>query len=78
MNRTWLAIIVAGGILAVIYISLLFPASRGYGYMGYYGYHRGPSYLYMGGPRMYHARPSVREGSLGGPRQTGRGVAAGK
>ena len=78
MNKTWLAIIVASGILAVIYISMLFPASRGYGYMGYYGYHRSPSFFYMGGPRVFHERPSVREGSLGGPGQTGRGLTPGK
>ncbi len=78
MNRTRLAIIVAGGILGLIYVAMLFPASKGYGYLGYYGYHRSPSFFYFGGPRVYHARPSVREGSLGGPGQTGRGLTAGK
>ena len=31
--------------------ALTYSCSRdGYGYMGYYGYYRGPSFFYWGGP----------------------------
>ncbi len=63
--------------LAVVYLLLLMVSSRGYGYAGYGGYHRGPSFFYWGGVRTYHG-PSVRAGSIGGPRTAGGGTGAGK
>ena len=35
--------------LAVVYLVLFTWGSRGWGYMGYRGYHRGPSWWYFGG-----------------------------
>ena len=63
------------GILAITYLFLCFISSRGWGYMGYRGYSRGPSFWYFGGPRYYYGR-NIRHGSIyrgrtyrgGGPR----------
>ena len=64
-------------ILTVIYIALLPLAGNGYGYMGYNGFYRGPSFFYWGGARTYHGR-DMREGSLGGPSMRGGGPSSGK
>ena len=37
-------------VMAVAFFFLLMVSMRGWGYMGYGGYHRGPSFWYMGGP----------------------------
>lgn len=64
-------------ILALMYLGAFFFAMRGWGYQGYYGYRRGPSFFYWGGPTTYHG-PSVRQGSLGGPSHRGGGLRGGK
>lgn len=68
---------IAAVILGVIYISLMYPAANGHGYMGYYGYHRGPSFWYWGGPSVYYDR-DIRRGSLSGTSFRGGGPGGGK
>jgi len=64
-------------VLALFYVMAFYFGSRGWGYSGYYGYHRGPSFLYWGGPSTYYG-PSARSGSLGGPGHRGGGIGGGK
>lgn len=63
--------------LGVLYVVLLLAARNGYGYMGYHGYHRGPSFFYWGGPSVYHD-PYVRNGSVGNSGRRGGGFGSGK
>ncbi len=77
MNKTKQAMLIASVVLGIVYFSLMSPASRGYGYMGYYGYHRGPSFWYFGGPSMYYDR-NIRRGSVSGSSVRGRGPGSGK
>lgn len=65
------------GVLVVFFIGAIIYSSRGWGYMGYQGYHSGPSFFYMGGPRIYN-QPSVRDGSISGSGQRGGGFSGGK
>jgi hypothetical protein len=69
--------IIVAGVLVVFYLMAFSFGSRGWGYSGYYGYHRGPSFFYWGGPSMFHG-PSVRTGSTGGPGHRGGGLGGGK
>ena len=64
-------------ILGLVWGGAFYLGSRGWGYSGYYGYHRGPSFFYWGGANTYHS-PSVRSGSVGGPGHRGGGVGGGK
>lgn len=64
MKNTTGVMILLGVIWTIIYISLLPSASNGYGYTGYYGYHRGPSFWYFGGASTYHNR-NLRSNSSG-------------
>ncbi len=64
-------------VLGLAYLMLVRVSLGGWGYMGHGGYHRGPSFWYMGGPQVYH-EPSVRSGSQSGPGHTGGGVRGGK
>jgi hypothetical protein len=64
-------------ILGIIYLILLLPASNGYGYMGYHGYHRGPSFWYWGQTTIY-TEPSNRSGSINGTHRIGGGPGSGK
>lgn len=73
-GAVFIGVIVA---LVVVYFLILMVSFRGCGYAGYGGYHRGPSFFYWGGARTYH-EPSVRSGSVGGPRTAGGGTGAGK
>ncbi len=62
----------------VAFFFLVYSCARdGYGYMGYHGYYRGPSFFYFGGPRYYYG-PSLRAGSVGGPGVRGGGFRGGK
>ncbi len=74
MDQTKIGVIVA---LVVIFIVTLFYSLRGWGYMGYNGYYRGPSFFYWGGPTVYHEK-SQRDGSISGPGQRGGGMSGGK
>ena len=65
-------------VLAIVFFFLLSLSFRGWGYAGYRGYHHGPSFFYMGGPRYYPSSPSVRTGSRSGPSHTGGGFHGGK
>ena len=69
--------IIVAIVLVVIYLFAFRFGSRGWGYPGYYGYHRGPSFFYWGGARTYHD-PSVRTGSRSGPSHRGGGLGGGK
>ena len=71
------AMLIAAIFLGVTYLSLHYAAANGYGYMGYHGYHRGPSFWYFGGPNVYYDR-NVRGGSVSGPRSRGGGPGMGK
>ena len=77
MNKNSKAMLITACVLGLIYLLLLPPANHGYGYMGYYGYHHGPSWWYWGSPTVYHER-SVRLSSTGGPHSLGGGPGVGK
>ncbi len=64
-------------LLGIIYAYLFTWASNGYGYMGYYGYHRGPSFMYWGGSNTYYNR-DLRSGSINGSSVRGGGPGSGK
>lgn len=74
MNKT---IVITSIVLLVAYFALFRLATFGYGYMGYYGYHRGPSFWYFGGPSTYYEK-SNRSGSVSGPSHRGGGPGSGK
>ena len=65
-----------GIVLVMLFIWALLSSTRGYGYMGYHGYHSGPSFLYFGGPRIYTQR-SNRTGSIGGSTHRAGGLSGG-
>jgi len=77
MSKTAKYVLLWAFILGGIYMYLFPLASNGYGYMGYYGYHRGPSFWYWGGPSTYHDR-NVRNGSVSGSGIRGGGPGSGK
>lgn len=70
-------IIVIVIVFAALFVLTYSCSRNGYGYMGYYGYYRGPSFFYWGGPSYFYG-PSVRSGSLGGPGVRGGGFRGGK
>ncbi len=75
MNKTRWAMVIAGGIMAVIYLAILTPSSQGYGYAG----HRSGFYYFSGGnSTVFGGRPSARRASRSGPRVSGRGLSGGK
>jgi hypothetical protein len=65
-----------GLVLAMLFTWALLSSTRGYGYMGYHGYHSGPSFFYFGGPRIYPQR-SNRTGSVGGSTHRSGGISGG-
>jgi hypothetical protein len=71
------SILILVAVMAVVFFFAASYSSRGWGYTGYYGYHRGPSFWYIGGPSIYRD-PSVRRGSLGGPSPRRGGLGGGK
>jgi hypothetical protein len=77
MSKTGLAVLFSVIFLGGIYFALMPAAAGGYGYMGYHGYHRGPSFWYFGGPTTYYDR-NVRGGSLSGSDFRGGGPGVGK
>lgn len=77
MNKTRKAVLMAAGLLGLLYMLFLPLASNGYGYMGYHGYHNSPSFFYWGGPSVYYDR-SIRNGSRSGPNTLGGGPGSGK
>ena len=70
-------LIISAVTLTIIYFALFSFARNGYGYVGHGGYHRGPSFWYFGGPRIYTNR-SGRSGSIGGASTRGGGPGSGK
>ena len=77
MSKTLLAVIFSTVVLGGAYAAMFPPALNGYGYPGYYGFHRGPSFWYFGGPSTFHDR-NVRSGSVSGSGVRGRGPGSGK
>lgn len=77
MTRTASVMTLSAVVLGIIYLVLLPVASNGYGYMGYGGYYRGPSFWYWDGPEVYHDR-STRSGSVSGTSRLGGGPGSGK
>lgn len=77
MKKTTKYMLICGGVLGLIFYILIPPAANGYGYMGYNGYHRGPSFFYWGGPSTYYDR-NARSGSVSGPSVRGGGPGSGK
>ena len=57
-------LVIASSILLFIYLALFRVASNGYGYQGYYGYHRGSSFWYFNSTNRYYDR-NVRGNSRG-------------
>lgn len=76
MNKTAKILLVLILVLSSSYGYLFHIASNGYGYTGYHGYHRGPSFWYFGGPSTYHDR-NVRS-NVGGSNVRGGGPGSGK
>lgn len=76
MQKTNKYMLVCVVILGGIYLYLIPLALNGYGYMGYYGYHRGPSFWYRG-PSTYYSR-DLKTGSVSGSRVRGGGPGSGK
>lgn len=64
-------------VMGVLFFTAFSFGTRGYGYAGSRGYHRGPSFFYWGGANTYH-NPSARAGSVGGPGHLGGGTSGGK
>jgi hypothetical protein len=64
-------------VLSFVYLLLFYWGSSGWGYMGYRGYHYGPSWWYWGGPR-YHYGGNVKHGSVKGRSHRGGGFRGGK
>jgi hypothetical protein len=77
VNNTKAIMLISSIILGIIYLSLMSFARNGYGYAGYYGYHRGASFWYFGGPTTYYNR-NIRSGSVGGINFRGGGPGSGK
>lgn len=77
MGKTGIIMLVLGLVLGGTYIGLMPAAASGYGYMGYRGYHHGPSFWYFGGANTYYSR-NVRGGSVSGTGFRGGGPGAGK
>ncbi len=77
MNKTGKVVLLTSLALGIGYVSLMPAAASGYGHMGYYGYHRGPSFFYWGGPSTYYDR-SIRSGSVSGSTVRGGGPGSGK
>jgi len=78
MNKVVVGVVVLIALLTVAtYAILWLPGTRGYGYAGYGGYHRGPSMFYWGGVNTYHS-PSLRSGSRSGPGVRSGGIHGGK
>lgn len=77
MSATGKVVLITSIILGIFYFALMSAASNGYGYMGYYGYYRGPSFWYFGGPTTYYDR-NVRSGSVSGAGVRGGGPGSGK
>ena len=65
-------------VLVILFAGALYLSTAGWGYMGYGGYHHGPSFWYVGGPQYVHQGQSIREGSLGSPGHRGGGLRGGK
>lgn len=77
MTKTKKYVLLWALVLGIIYIYLIPLASNGYGYMGYHGYHRGPSFWYWGDADIYYDR-NARNGSVSGPNSRGGGPGSGK
>ena len=77
MSKTKKAVLAAAAICGILFFALMSLASNGYGYMGYHGYYSGASFLYWGGPTIYHDR-EVRNGSVSGSGMRGGGPGSGK
>lgn len=71
-------VLITAVILFFAYIFLFHLASNGYGYPGYYGYHRGGSFWYWNSGTNYYYDQSSRSGSLGGTGRIGGGPGSGK
>jgi hypothetical protein len=65
-------------VLVCCFGAAFYLSASGWGYIGYYGFHSGPSMFYRGGPKYVHTSKSVREGSVGGPGHRGGGARGGK
>lgn len=77
MSKTGTVVLITVFVLGFIYIGLMSSAANGYGYMGYRGYHHGPSFWYFGGTSTYYDR-NVRSGSVSGSGVRGGGPGSGK
>lgn len=65
-------------VLGLTYFFLFSFGRSGWGYMGYRGYHYGPSFFYFGGPRYYYGPSSFRHGSPVRRSYRGGGLRGGK
>lgn len=74
VTKTVIAII---AVLAAVYLALIPLAANGYGYAGYDDKHYRPSRWHFHRSTFYE-NPSVRDGSVDGPRRVGGGPGSGK
>lgn len=77
MNKTSKTIFNFSLIIFMLCIVLFIIARNGYGYMGYYGYHEGPTFLYWNDTNYYYEK-SARSGSVSGTNSRGGGPGQGK
>lgn len=77
MSKTRRVIFNLSLILFILMVVMAFFARNGYGYMGYFGYHQGPSFWYWDDTHYYHEK-SNRSGSVSGTNQRGGGPGKGK
>lgn len=75
MTKKW--IIGVSIAIAIIYILITPMARAGFGYMGYYGYHSDPSFLYWNSSQYYYDK-SARSGSVKGASSRSGGPGRGK
>lgn len=69
---------IIASIVIVLTYAIAWPfAANGYGYMGYFGLHNGPSYWYWNDTRYYYEK-SARSGSVSGTSSRGGGPGQGK
>lgn len=72
-KRIWIAVV----LVALLYVVAWPFAANGYGYMGYWGYHNGPSLWHFNDTNYYYEK-SARSGSVSGTNKRGGGPGRGK
>ena len=78
-KKTKWAMVGTGGALVLLWAAMVIPSSNGYGYPGHNHYRGGGFWFFhYGSARPYYGSASLRNGSRGGPRVSGKGLRGGK